>query len=168
MSPFSFLILLIWILSLCPLVILVKAISIVLIFSNYQLFSFLIPCIVLLVSKCLISALNFTVSWLLVYVCFFLFNGFQVCLYGISTLSLWWHLMLWTFLLTLLSLCPIHLGMMCLHFHWILKSLYFFPNQILIEQRFVQFLWICGLFVVLLLWCLALVCGDLIECVSLF
>jgi hypothetical protein len=43
-SPFSFLILLIWILYLCPLVGLDKGLSIFLIFSNNQLFVLLILC----------------------------------------------------------------------------------------------------------------------------
>jgi hypothetical protein len=42
MSPFSFLILLIWILSLCPLVILAKGLSTLLIFSKNQLLGWLI------------------------------------------------------------------------------------------------------------------------------
>jgi hypothetical protein len=43
-SPFSFLILLIWIQSLCPLVSLVKDLSILLIFSKNQLLVFLYSC----------------------------------------------------------------------------------------------------------------------------
>jgi hypothetical protein len=57
-SPFSFLILLIWILSLCPLVSLAKGLSILLIFSKNQLLVLLILCIVLFVSTWLISALS--------------------------------------------------------------------------------------------------------------
>jgi hypothetical protein len=57
-SPFSFLILLIWILSLCPLVSLAKHLSILLIFSKNQVLVLLILCIVLFVSTWLISALN--------------------------------------------------------------------------------------------------------------
>jgi hypothetical protein len=58
MSPFSFLILLIWILSLCPLVSLDKGLSILLIFSKNQLQVLLILCIVLSVSNWLISVLS--------------------------------------------------------------------------------------------------------------
>ena len=54
MSSFSFLILLIWILSLCPLVSLAKSLSILLIFSKNQLLVWLILCIVLFVSTWLI------------------------------------------------------------------------------------------------------------------
>jgi hypothetical protein len=50
MSPFLFLILLIWILSLCPLVSLAKGLSIFLISSKNQLLVWLILCIVLFVS----------------------------------------------------------------------------------------------------------------------
>jgi hypothetical protein len=57
-SPFSFLILLIWILSLCHLVSLAKGFSILLIFSKNQLLVLLILCIVLFVSTWLISALS--------------------------------------------------------------------------------------------------------------
>ena len=62
MSPFSFLILLIWILSLCPLVSLAKGLSILLIFSKNQLLVWLILCIVLFVSTWLISALSLIIS----------------------------------------------------------------------------------------------------------
>jgi hypothetical protein len=62
MSPFSFLILLIRILSLCPLVSLAKSLSILLIFSKNQLLVWLILCIVLFVSTWLISALSLIIS----------------------------------------------------------------------------------------------------------
>jgi hypothetical protein len=57
MCPFSFLILLIRILSLCPLVILAKGLSILLIYSKNQLMVWLILCIVFSVSTWWISAL---------------------------------------------------------------------------------------------------------------
>jgi hypothetical protein len=63
MSPFSFLILLIWILSLCPLTSMVKGLSILLIFSKIQLLVFFILCIVLFVSTWLISALSLIISY---------------------------------------------------------------------------------------------------------
>jgi hypothetical protein len=62
MSLFSFLILLTWILSLWPLVSLAKDLSILLIFSKYQLLILLIFCIVLFVSTWLISALSLIIS----------------------------------------------------------------------------------------------------------
>jgi hypothetical protein len=62
LSPFSFLTLLIWILSLCPLVSQAKGLSILLIFSKNQLLSLLILCIVLFVSTWLTSALGLIIS----------------------------------------------------------------------------------------------------------
>ena len=62
MSPFSFLILLIRILSLCPLVILAKGLPILLIFSKNQLLVLLVLDIVLFVSIWWISALSLIIS----------------------------------------------------------------------------------------------------------
>jgi hypothetical protein len=62
MSPFSFLILLIWILSLCPLVSLAKGLSIFLIFSKNKLLVLLILRIVLFVSIWLTLALSLIIS----------------------------------------------------------------------------------------------------------
>ena len=62
MSPFSFLILLIWILFLYPLVSLAKGLSILLIFSKNQLLILLILYIVLFVSTWLFSALSLVIS----------------------------------------------------------------------------------------------------------
>ena len=62
MSPFSFLILLIRMLSLCPLVSMAKGLSILLIFSKNQLLVLLILCIDLFVSIWLISALSLIIS----------------------------------------------------------------------------------------------------------
>ena len=62
MSPFSFLILLIKMLSLCPLVSLANGLSILLIFSDNQLLVWLILCIVLFVSTWWISALSLIIS----------------------------------------------------------------------------------------------------------
>jgi hypothetical protein len=61
-SPFSFLILLIYILSLCPLVSLAKGLSILLIFSKNQLLVLLILYIVLFISIWLISSLSLIIS----------------------------------------------------------------------------------------------------------
>jgi hypothetical protein len=62
MSPFLFLILVIWILSMCPLVSLAKGLSILLIFSKNQLPVLFVLYIVLFVSNCLISALSLIIS----------------------------------------------------------------------------------------------------------
>ena len=64
-SPFSFLTLLIWVLSLFFLISLVKGLSILLIFSKNQLFVSLIFSMVFFVSISLISALIFMISFLL-------------------------------------------------------------------------------------------------------
>jgi len=61
-STFSFLILLIIILSLCHIVSLAKGLSILLIFSKNQLLIWLILCIILFVSTWLISALSLIIS----------------------------------------------------------------------------------------------------------
>ena len=61
MLPFSILILLIWILSLCPLVSLTKGLSI-LFFSKNQTLVWLILCIVLFASTQLISVLSLIIS----------------------------------------------------------------------------------------------------------
>jgi len=63
MSPFSFLIWLVWILSLCPLVSLTKSLSSLLIFSKNYLLVLLILRIVLFVSTWLISAQSLTISF---------------------------------------------------------------------------------------------------------
>jgi hypothetical protein len=68
MFPFSFLILLILILFLCPLVSLAKGLYI-LIFSKNQLLVLLILCLVIFVPTCLISALSLIIS------CFLLLLG---------------------------------------------------------------------------------------------
>ena len=65
MSPFSFLVLLIRMMSRFPLVSLAKGLPIMLIFSNNQLLVWLILCIVLFVSTWLISVLSLIVSCLL-------------------------------------------------------------------------------------------------------
>jgi hypothetical protein len=67
MSSFSFLILLIWILSLCPSVSLAKGLSILLIFSKNHFLVLLILCIILFVSIWLIAALSLTISCLLLF-----------------------------------------------------------------------------------------------------
>jgi hypothetical protein len=75
MSPFSFLVLLIWILSLCPLVSLAKGLSIFLIFLKKKLLVLVIFCTFLFVSICLISGPEFD------YFCHLLLLGVLVLLY---------------------------------------------------------------------------------------
>ena len=62
MAPFSFLVLLIMMLSLCPLVSLAKGLSILLSFSKNQLLVFLTLCVVLFVSMWLIPVLSLIIS----------------------------------------------------------------------------------------------------------
>ena len=64
-SPFSFIILVIWVLSLLFLVSLARVFSILFTFSKNQLLVLLIFCIVFWVSILLISSLIFTISFLL-------------------------------------------------------------------------------------------------------
>jgi hypothetical protein len=76
MTPFSFLILLIWILSLCPLISLAKGLSILLIFSKTQFLVLLIVCIALFFFSFVDFSSEFVYLLLptpLAYVCFFLF-----------------------------------------------------------------------------------------------
>ena len=77
MSPFSVLILLIWILSLCPLICLTKGLSTFVSFSKNQLLVLLIIYIVLFISIWLISALSLIPSTCLGCICFFWSAGFR-------------------------------------------------------------------------------------------
>ena len=108
MSSFSFLILLMWILSLCHVVSLAKGLSTLLIFSKNQILDLLILYIVLLISTSLISSLNLIISCCLLLLG--IFNSFlsrafrwavKLIDYYLSTL--WKHSELWDFLLALLS-----------------------------------------------------------------
>ena len=122
MSPFSFLILLIRVLSLCPLVSLAKGLSILLIFSKNQLLLWLIVWIVLLVSTWLISALSLIMSWCLlllgefasfcsrasrcaVRLLVYALSSLVFCLFVCLFVLFWRHSELWVFLLGLFSLC---------------------------------------------------------------
>ena len=117
----SFLILLIWILSLSLLISLYKKVSILLIFSKNQLFIyfFLILCVVLFVSTLLISALGLIIFGLysfplLTSFCSRAFKcAVNLVLWEFSKF-LWRQLVLLTFLLELLSLCQKSFGMLCI------------------------------------------------------
>ena len=122
-SPFSFLIILIWFFSLCFLMSLANGWSILFILSKNQLLALLIFAIVSFVSFAFISALIFKISFLLLtwgssflpfLVAFsvelgYLFDFFLVS-WGVPVL-------LWTFPLGLLLLCPTGFGLLCFHFH---------------------------------------------------
>jgi hypothetical protein len=119
MSPFSFVILLIWVLNLCPLVSLAKGLSILLIFSKNQLLILLIH----FVSTWFISALSLIISCCLLllgifaYFCSRVFRcAVKLLVYAPSSFFLE-ALRAMSFPLTLLSLCPISLGILYLHFH---------------------------------------------------
>ena len=122
MFPFSFLILLIWILSLCRLISLDKGLFILLIFSKNQLLVLLIICTVIFVSTSWTSALIVFAAiysywvYLLVFV-LELSDVLSSCWCMLTLNTLWKHLELWVFLLALLSFYPINFGMLCLHFH---------------------------------------------------
>ena len=131
MSPFSFLILLIWILPLGPLVSLPRGLSTLLNLLKNHLLVLLILYIVIFVSIWLISALILTIS--AVYF-FYVFASFFVLELPCVSLSCWCkislvfifiylffskpgHLVLQIFLLALLLLCSICLGTICQSFH---------------------------------------------------
>ena len=130
-SPFSFLILLIWFLSLFFLMSLANSLSILFIFSNNQLLVLLIFTIVSFVSFSFISALLFTISFLLLTLGFLISSfllGFGVKLGYLFDFSLvsWGKLvLLWTFPLALLLLNPIGIGVSCFHFHLFLYVFWF-------------------------------------------
>ena len=121
MFPFSFLILLIRMLSLCPLVSLAKGLSILLIFSKNQLLDWLNLCIVL-VSTCWISPLSLIISCLLLLGEFSSFCSrtfrcvVKLLMCALSSFFLD-ALRAMCFPLRNASLCPISLGMLWLHFH---------------------------------------------------
>ena len=71
MSPFLFLILLIWILSLCPLFHVARGLFILLVFSKNQLLVWMILCMLLFVSTWWISALSLIISCHLLLFCLF-------------------------------------------------------------------------------------------------
>ena len=122
-SPFSFLILLIWFFSLCFLMSLANGFSILFILSKNQLLALLIFAMVSFVSFAFISARIFMIYFLLLILvfCFVLF--FQVvlgvklgCLFDIFLVSWGKLVLLWTFPLALLLLNPIGLGLSYFHF----------------------------------------------------
>ena len=113
-SPFSFLILLIWFFSLCFLMSLANGLSILFILSKNQLLALLIFAMVSFVSFVFVSALIFKIS----------FPPFQVALgveigYLFDFFLVSWGkpVLLWTFPLSLLLQCPIVFGLLCFHFH---------------------------------------------------
>ena len=108
-SPFSFLILLIWFFSLCFLMSQANDLSILFIFSKNQLLALLIFAMVSFVSFAFISALIFKISFLLLtWVSSFL--PFLVAL-GVELGYLF------DFFIVSWVQCPTGLGLLCFHFH---------------------------------------------------
>ena len=130
-SPFSFLILLIWFFSLCFLMSLANRFLILFILSKNQLLALLIFAMVSFVSFAFISALIFKISFLLVNLGFFIFSfssalGVELgYLFDFSPVSWGRLVLLWTFSLALLLLNPVHFGLLCFHFHSFLCIFWF-------------------------------------------
>ena len=126
-SPFSFLILLIWFFSLCFLISLANGLSILLIFSKNQLLALLIFAMVSFVSFAFISALIFKISFLLLNLLPSLVAlGVELgYLFDFFLVSWGKPVLLWTFPLSLLLQCPIGFGLLCFHFHSFLCIFWF-------------------------------------------
>ena len=130
-SPFSFLILLIWFLTLFFLMSLANSLSILFIFSKNQLLVLLIFTMVSFVSFSFIFALLYMISFLLLTLGF-LISSFLVglglklgYLFDFSLVSWGKLVLLWTFPLVLLLLNPIGFGVSCFHFHSFLCIFWF-------------------------------------------
>ena len=147
-SPFSFLILLIWFFSLFFLMSLAYCLSILFIFSKNQHLVLLIFALVSFVSFSFISALIFVIYFLLLTLGFFI-SPFLVAL-GVKLgylfdffLVSWGKLvLLGTFPLALLLLNTISFGLLCFHFHLFLCIFWFlffnfFCDLLIIQKHFV-------------------------------
>ena len=130
-SPFSFLILLIWFFSLCFLMSLANGLSVLFILSKNQLLALLIFAMVSFVSFSFIYALIFMISFLLLTwgASFLLFLVALVVelgyLFDFSPISWCRLVLLWTFQLALILLSPIGFGLLCFHFHSFLCIFWF-------------------------------------------
>ena len=129
-SPFSFLILLIWFFSLFFLVSLANGLSILCVFSKNYLLALLIFAMVFFVSFSFISALILRMSFLLLTLGFFI-SSFSSCfrcrvrLFAFFLVSWGMPVLLWIFPLALLLLNPIGIGLLCFHFHLFLCIFWF-------------------------------------------
>ena len=132
-SPFSFLILLIWFFSLCFLMSLANGFSILFILSKNQLLALFIFLMVSFISFEFIYALIFKISFLLLTLGFFI-SSFSSCIRCKVKLFIWlffpvsWGkpVLLWTFSLALLLQYPTGFGLLCFHFHSFLSIFQFF------------------------------------------
>ena len=129
-SPFSFLILLIWFFSLCFLMSLANGLSVLFILSKNQLFALLIFAMVSFVSFAFISALIFKIYFLLVTLVFSI-SSFSSCfrcrvgyLFDFFLVSWGMPVLLWTFPLALLLQCLTG-SRLCFHFHSFLCIFWF-------------------------------------------
>ena len=120
-SPFSFLILLIWFFSLCFLMSLANDLSILFILSKNQLLALLIFAKVSFVYFAFISALIFKISFLQLTLGFIM-SSFSSCFSCRVRLFIWFFLvswgkpvLLWTFPLVLLLQCPTGFGLLQHH-----------------------------------------------------
>ena len=122
-SPFSFLILLIWFFSLCFLMSLTNGLSILFFFSKNKLLALLIFAMVSFDSFAFISALIFKISFLLLTLGSSFLPSLVVLGVGLGYLFYFFlvswgkPVMLWIFPLALLLQCPIGFGLLCFHFH---------------------------------------------------
>ena len=122
-SPFSFLILLIWFFSLCFLMSLANVLSILFFLSKNQLFVLLICAMVTFVSFAFISAQILDIYFLLLTLGFFISSyivasGVELgYLFDFSLVSWGMLVLLWTIPLKGLLQCPIRLELFCFHFH---------------------------------------------------
>ena len=122
-SPFSFLILLIWFFSLCFLMSLANGLSTLFILSKNQLLALLSFAMVYFVSFAFLSALIFKISFLLLTLGFFI-SSFCHCFRCRAMLFIWlfscflsYACLLWTFSLALLLQCSTGFGLLYFHFH---------------------------------------------------
>ena len=132
-SPFSFLILLIWLFSLCFLMSLANGLSILFILSKNQLLALLMFAMVSFVSFAFISALIFKISFLLLTLGFSVSSSSSCFRYRVSYLfdfflvSWGMPVLLWTFPLARFYSVPQVLGgcvFIFIHFYAILISLF--------------------------------------------
>ena len=135
LSPLSFIIVFIWILSLFFLMSLFKGLLILFIFSKNQLLDSLILRIVLLVSLSFNSALILVISFLLLALgclccCSSSSCRHRVRLFELFLTSYGRPVLLWTSLSGRPLLCPIGFGLLWVRFHLFQKLFDLFPNLI--------------------------------------
>ena len=130
-SPFSFLILLIWFFSLCFLMSLANGLSILFILSKNQLLVLLIFAMVSFVSFAFIFALSFKIYFLLLTLGFFI-SSFSSCFRCRVRLFIWLfsYVLRYAYIamnlpLSMLFQCPTGFGLLCFHFHSFLCIFWF-------------------------------------------